>query len=289
MTALAGLEELFEDLAAGRCTVEAARKRHGLLCRGLAGREVRFDWDRPSRKGIGEVVYSPGKEFGHLEGIRDEALRRRANVAFSRLEGEVARRLGGTIPEWSYEPRSRLGTLVCVPPETRGRVAVVAAGTTDIPAAEEAAGIAGFSGCGVDRFYDVGVSGIHRLFEVLPSLREADVAVVAAGMEGALPSVVAGLVPGLVIGLPTSVGYGIAEGGRTALRAMLASCCPGLVVVNIDNGVGAGLSAALVARGRGCGGATGPSGHPTPGSFGCGGRTSEDPETGGIRGPLPPG
>ena len=138
----------------------------------------------------------------------------------------------------AFEPRQKRGSVI----------AVLSAGSTDVPAAEEAASIAEFSGCKVLRFYDVGVAGIHRLMEVLPEVRKADAVIVAAGMDGALPSVVAGLVPSLVIGLPTSVGYGIAEGGNTALRSMLCSCSPGLVVVNIDNGVGAGLSAVLAAQ-----------------------------------------
>ena len=240
------LENLLRDLTEGRCTPEEVLDR--FEGEALRGTEVRFDWDRPERKGIGEVVYAPGKERGQLLRIRDEALDRGANVAFSRLDASQAEALGQGGRGWSYDPRSRLGTLTSRAPEIRGSVGVVTAGTTDIPAAEEAAGIAAFSGCRVERFYDVGVAGIHRLFEVLPALRRQDVVVVAAGMEGALPGVVAGLVPGLVIGLPTSVGYGVAAGGRVALGSMLASCCPGLVVVNIDNGVGAGLSAAVAAR-----------------------------------------
>jgi NCAIR mutase (PurE)-related protein len=127
-------------------------------------------------------------------------------------------------------------------------VAVVCAGTTDIPVAEEAAVTAGFVGAAVERLYDVGVSGIHRLLRRAPDLRAADALVVCAGMEGALPSVVGGLVPRPVIAVPTSVGYGASLGGLAALLAMLNSCAANVSVVNIDNGFGAGFQAALIAR-----------------------------------------
>jgi NCAIR mutase (PurE)-related protein len=129
-----------------------------------------------------------------------------------------------------------------------GTVAVVCAGTTDIPVAEEAAVTAGFVGAGVERLFDVGVSGIHRLLRRAPDLRNADALVVCAGMEGALPSVVGGLVPKPVIAVPTSVGYGAALGGIAALLAMLNSCAANVSVVNIDNGFGAGFQAGLIAR-----------------------------------------
>jgi len=127
-------------------------------------------------------------------------------------------------------------------------VAVITAGSSDVPIASEAAAIADFFGCDVRKFFDVGVAGLHRLLSVMPDIKEADIAIVAAGMDGALPTVVTGLVPCLVIGLPTSVGYGIASGGGVALNAMLSSCSPGMVVVNIDNGIGAGLAAVVAAK-----------------------------------------
>ena len=153
------------------------------------------------------------------------------------------------IEDFRYDPLSRVGHTHFGEINKNGAlIAVVSAGSTDVPTAEEAAQIIEFFGSKADRFYDVGVAGIHRLFNVLPDIRKADVVIVAAGMDGALPSVVSGLVSSLVIGLPTSVGYGIAEKGNTALRSMLCSCSPGLVVVNIDNGVGAALSALAASK-----------------------------------------
>jgi NCAIR mutase (PurE)-related protein len=136
------------------------------------------------------------------------------------------------------------------PHPTGGVIGILSAGTADIPVAEQARIIAEEMGCKVVKAYDVGIAGVHRLLEPLQEMIEAEAAaiIVAAGMEGALPSVVAGLVPTPVIGLPTSTGYGIGGGGVAALMAMLQSCCPGLVCVNIDNGVGAGATAALIAN-----------------------------------------
>jgi NCAIR mutase (PurE)-related protein len=170
-------------------------------------------------------------------------------MAFSRLSQAQAGLIARGEPPLRYDPVSRLGFIESAPyPKLDVAVAVVSAGSSDVPAASEAAGIAEFFGCGVKKFFDVGVAGLHRLLSVLPEIREADIAIVAAGMDGALPTVVTGLVPCLVIGLPTSVGYGIASGGRVALDTMLSSCSPGMVVVNIDNGIGAGLAAVTAAK-----------------------------------------
>ena len=207
--------------------------------------EVRLDFDRERRKGIGEVVYCSGKSDGQILSIARSVRERGANMAFSRMTPEQASLVADGDPVLVYNPVPRLGVIKKTEPEPRGKVAVLTAGSSDIPVAEEAAGIAAFSGCIVERFFDVGVAGLHRLLDVLPEVEKADVVIVAAGMDGALPSVVTGLVPSLVNGLPTSVGYGIAKDGHVALNTMLSSCSPGLVVVNIDNGVGAGLAAAI--------------------------------------------
>lgn len=211
--------------------------------------EVRLDFTRKERKGFSEVIFCQGKSDSQIAKIAEDVLKSGVDTAFSRMTEEQSEIVSSVIQKFSYSPLSRMGFTAFEPRQKRGSViAVLSAGSTDVPAAEEAASTAEFSGCKVLRFYDVGVAGIHRLMEVLPEVRKADAVIVAAGMDGALPSVVAGLVPSLVIGLPTSVGYGIAEGGNTALRSMLCSCSPGLVVVNIDNGVGAGLSAVLAAQ-----------------------------------------
>ncbi|MDR1472098.1 MAG: nickel pincer cofactor biosynthesis protein LarB [Synergistaceae bacterium] len=211
--------------------------------------EVRLDYAREARRGVGEVVYCPGKSDSQMLSIARDVRARGMNMAFSRMSPAQADLIADGTPRLSYDPVSRLGLIECTPrPRSGAIVAVVTAGSGDIPAALEAAGIAEFFGLEARKFFDVGVAGLHRLLDVLPEMSGADAAIVAAGMDGALPSVVAGLLPCLVIGLPTSVGYGVASGGTTALNAMLSSCSPGLVVVNIDNGVGAGLAAVIAAR-----------------------------------------
>lgn len=209
--------------------------------------EVRLDFERPGRKGISEVIYCPGKSDAQLLTIARDVRRRAVNMAFSRMTPEQAGIAAGD-PPLEYDPVSRLGVIKFESAEPGGLVAVLSAGSSDVPIASEAAAIAELNGCRVKKFFDVGVAGLHRLLSILPEIKDAPVVIVAAGMDGALPSVVAGLVRGLVIGLPTSVGYGVASGGNVALNSMLSSCSPGLVVVNIDNGVGAGLSAVIAAQ-----------------------------------------
>lgn len=213
--------------------------------------EVRLDLNRDARKGFGEVVYCSGKSDVQLRQIAGELRASQKNMAFSRLDAcqhKAVTSVDGVAPFFKYNASARFGWTEFQPIARRcGVVAVVSAGSSDVPVAEEAVGIIEFSGLTVRRFYDVGVAGLHRLLNVLPEVKEADAVVVVAGMDGALPSVVAGLVSTLVIGLPTSVGYGVAENGVTALRSMLCSCSPGLVVVNIDNGIGAGLAAVIAA------------------------------------------
>lgn len=211
--------------------------------------EVRLDADRSRRKGFSEVIFCEGKSEKQLLDIAEKIKAQRLDTAFSRMAEDQFRTVVSVIKDFRYDPLSRVGHTHFGEINKNGAlIAVVSAGSTDVPTAEEAAQIIEFFGSKADRFYDVGVAGIHRLFNVLPDIRKADVVIVAAGMDGALPSVVSGLVSSLVIGLPTSVGYGIAEKGNTALRSMLCSCSPGLVVVNIDNGVGAALSALAASK-----------------------------------------
>jgi NCAIR mutase (PurE)-related protein len=154
------------------------------------------------------------------------------------------------VEEYGHGRTLVLRTDTWVPPRPGGRVGLVTAGTSDVPVAEEAVAVAREMGCLVSTAYDVGVAGLHRLFGPLRAMLEdgLDAVVVAAGMDGALPSVVAGLVDAPVIGLPVSVGYGLGGRGEAALLSMLQTCAPGLVVVNVDNGVGAGATAGLIAR-----------------------------------------
>ena len=211
--------------------------------------EVRLDADRIRRKGFSEVIFCEGKSEKQLLNIAEEIKAQKLDTAFSRMDEDQFGAVASVIDGFRYDPLSRVGhTDFGTIKKNSALMAVVSAGSTDVPVAEEAAQIIEFLGSRAERFYDVGVAGIHRLFDVLPEIRKADVVIVAAGMDGALPSVVSGLVSSLVIGLPTSVGYGIAEKGNTALRSMLCSCSPGLVVVNIDNGVGAALSALAASK-----------------------------------------
>jgi NCAIR mutase (PurE)-related protein len=255
--------ELLERLASGEISVEQAVQGLRLLqIENLEG-FARLDVNRDRRKGVPEVIYASGKTDQALEAIVRRLLARRGLALASRLEVARAESLRQAltqgpdeVPGLSFEYLGDAEVLACrmptyQPPEERGCVGVLTAGTSDIPVAEEAALVAIHMGCRVERGYDVGVAGLHRLFEPLARMlrNEAQVLVVVAGMEGALPSVVGGLVDVPVIGVPTSTGYGLGGDGTAALYSILQTCSPGVAAVNIDNGVGAGALAGLIARG----------------------------------------
>ena len=231
--------------------VEAARMEHSLPSGPLA----RPDVARESRKGIPEVIFAQVKTSAQVIAISRHFLESTGRALISRLTDAMAIEVSAALPEatslrYDLAQALRLTAPTYRQTLTDGHVGIITAGTSDIPAAEEARFIAEAMGCRVSTVYDVGVAGVHRLFGPLDDLIAAhvDAIVVAAGMDGALPSLVAGLVPVPVIGLPTAVGYGMGGQGQAALYAMLQSCAPGLVVVNIDNGIGAGASAALIAN-----------------------------------------
>jgi NCAIR mutase (PurE)-related protein len=221
---------------------------------------VHVDPSRQTRKGVPEIVYAAGKPpsltLSAVRTLLQETLTGR--VLVSRASTEVAGLLRQELEPSgaSVLPAASGATLLVTRPdaspplETGGTVAMLTAGASDAPAADEAAWVAREMGCRIVRADDVGVAGLHRLEAPLRELRQqgADVVIVVAGMDGALPSVVSGLVDIPVIGLPTSIGYGLGGGGVAALLSMLQTCAPGLVVVNIDNGVGAGATAALIAN-----------------------------------------
>jgi hypothetical protein len=210
---------------------------------------ARLDRHRALRRGFPEIVYGEGKSDAQLVTITRRLGRGGAPVLITRVDSERVRRLRRRLPRLRDLAPARLALLGKMPPQRRGPgVMVVAAGTADQPVAEEAAVMAALMGCSVDRLTDVGVAGIHRLLGEMKRLRRSRVLVVVAGMEGALPSVVAGLVASPVIGVPTSVGYGTGLKGAAALMGMLNSCATGLTVVNIDNGLGAGYAAGLIDR-----------------------------------------
>jgi len=241
------LRALLDAVAAGTVSPSEARERLMALPYEDLG-FARLDHHRWARRGFPEAVYGEGKTAEEVVRILIAFRERGAPCLVTRLDGEKAEVARQAFPEFVWHPRARLGYLGAEPGAGEGNVLVLSAGTSDAPVAEEAAHTARYLGAKVELRSDVGIAGLHRLAGVLPELRGANVVVAVAGMEGALPAVVAGLTPALVIGVPTSVGFGVHEGGRTPLFAMLSSCVPGLLVVNVDGGFSAGYAAAAVNR-----------------------------------------
>lgn len=218
-------------------------------------REIRPDPGREQRKGAPEVIFGETKSTAQIIAMARELLDGAGRAVISRIPAEAFVPIQEAFREYTIRTRETARAMVIYRPgyvrrDTGGHVGVISAGTSDVPVAEEAALIAEEMGCRVTCIYDVGVAGLHRLMEPLHELlvEGVDAIIVAAGMDGALPSVVAGLAPVPVIGLPTSVGYGLGGRGVAALLSMLQTCAPGLSVVNIDNGVGAGITAGLIAN-----------------------------------------
>jgi pyridinium-3,5-biscarboxylic acid mononucleotide synthase len=210
---------------------------------------AKVDHHRALRRGFPEVVFGAGKTPEHTAGIVDRIAERGQNVLVTRTGSEVLALVSQRWPSARHHAEARCLTVtVRDAPRLGGTVAVVSAGTSDLPVAEEAALTASFLGADVERIHDVGVAGLHRLLDRTETLRKAQVVIVVAGMEGALPSVVGGLLEAPVIAVPTSVGYGASFQGLAALLAMLNSCASGIGVVNIDNGFGAGYLAAAILK-----------------------------------------
>jgi hypothetical protein len=211
---------------------------------------ARVDTHRALRAGLPEVVYAPGKTAEQIVVIVNTLRSAGQDVLVTRVEDAVAARVSGVQSGGAYDPQSRLRWFGAAEPALvgKGTIAVVCAGTSDLPVASEAAGVARHFGSKVELIADVGVAGLHRLLASSEALRAARVLIVVAGMEGALPSVVGGLVDKPVIAVPTSVGYGAAFGGVAALLGMLNSCASNVTVVNIDNGFGAAYVATLINR-----------------------------------------
>jgi len=212
---------------------------------------AKVDHHRSLRRGFPEVVYGAGKTVPQILSIAESIVEQGTNLLVTRCAPEAGSALSRRFPSGTWHESARVFFIETSSRPKHGYVLVITAGTTDIPVAEEAAITARLLDCNVDRIYDVGVAGIHRLMAYQSMIDEADVLVVAAGMEGALASVVAGMSKAPVIALPTSVGYGASFGGLAALLSMMTSCAAGVTVVNIDNGFGAGCAAAIiVARSR---------------------------------------
>ena len=242
------LKELLESLRRGETDADSVLERIRHLPFEDLG-YARVDHHRALRHGFPEVIFGRGKTPEQVLGIAQRILARSPNLLITRASPELFQFLEGAIPDLRYHPEA--ACITCRRDETitgRGTIFIVTAGTSDLPVAEEARVTAEMMGNRVELIADVGVAGIHRLLEVREKLQSARVIVVAAGMEGALPSVVGGLVGCPVIAVPTSVGYGASFGGIAALLGMLNSCASNVTVVNIDNGFGAGYVAALINR-----------------------------------------
>ena len=242
------IEELLRAVAAGKLSVDDAVERLKHLPYADLG-FARVDTHRALRVGFPEVIFCQGKTPAQAAAIAARIAETGAAVLATRATREICEAIREKCPGARYHEEARV---VVVPGETpaepRGRVLVLSAGTADMPVAEEAVVVAETIGCHVERVYDVGVAGLHRLVDKLDAIHKAECIIVVAGMEGALASVVAGLGGGPVVAVPTSVGYGASFGGIAPLLTMLNSCAGGVVVVNIDNGFGAGYVAALIAR-----------------------------------------
>jgi NCAIR mutase (PurE)-related protein len=210
---------------------------------------AKIDHHREIRTGYPEIVYCAGKTTEQVREIFRVMIEKENNVFGTRASKDMYDAVRNISPEAVYHAEARIISVQKKKPDTpKSKIAVITAGTSDIPVAEEAAVTAELLGNNVIRIYDAGVAGIHRLVDKLPEIRSCRVIIVIAGMEGALASVVGGLIDKPVIAVPTSVGYGASFGGISALLAMLTSCSSGVTVVNIDNGFGAGFSASMINR-----------------------------------------
>lgn len=233
------VKSILADMEAGRLSADAAeREIRACFFEDLG--HTTLDHDRAARTGTGEVIFGAGKTAAQIDDIATHMIARGSNVLVTRIDQDKAAGLHILQHGAVHHRVGRLVTHIVSPvPQLNHPVAVVSAGTSDMSVCEEAAGTLEFFGNPVTRIYDVGVAGLHRLLARLPEIRAARVVIVVAGMEGALPSVVGGLVDKPVIAVPTSVGYGASFQGLSALLGMLNSCASGLAVVNIDNGFGA--------------------------------------------------
>lgn len=241
------LRRLLEEVRQGALSIDDALSS----LRGLPYEDLGFakvDHHRELRNGFPEVIYCPGKTAEETAAIAQAILARGSDLFGTRAEPDLFEAVQKAAPGAEYNARAKTFRLVQNPVEPQEGVLIVSAGTADLQVAEEAYETAAAMGQRAERLYDVGVAGLHRLLDNAPALHSARVIVVAAGMEGALPSVVGGLVSVPVIAVPTSAGYGANLGGIAALLAMLNSCASGVTVVNIDNGFGAGYAAALMNR-----------------------------------------
>ncbi len=242
------LQLLLEEVRAGRVPPEDAARELSALPYAEVAQAIVVDHHRELRTGVPELVFGATKTAEQIAKALRELAKDGGAIA-TRVDADKASAVRALVPEVVFHEAARLVALGT--PGTRpacARIAVVCAGTSDLPVAEEAALVAEFLGAPVTRIADVGVAGLHRLLARLPDIRSAEVVIAVAGMEAALPSVLGGLVDRPLIAVPTSIGYGVSIDGLVALGALLAACAPGISVVNIDNGVGAAVAAVKIAR-----------------------------------------
>ena len=240
-------QALLADVAAGRVAPEQALDQLRRLDTESVGDFARIDHHRELRTGFPEAIWGQDKTPEHLRRMLEQLARSDRRALITRLDPDAFRQLRGCVPNLRYYEAARI--LALRPDESvrqPGQLAILAAGTSDLPVAEEATVTARLSGFAVDCIWDVGVAGLHRLLQQRDRLDRADAIIAVAGMEGALPTVVAGLTRAAVIAVPTSIGYGASFGGLSALLTMLNSCATGIGVVNIDNGYGAAMLAARI-------------------------------------------
>lgn len=256
MTQPEALKSLLEDVAAGNVSPAVALDKLKNFTFESVGDFAKIDHHRTLRTGFPEVIWGLGKTPDQIAQIMEAMHNRNATapdavpIMATRIEPDVFAKLQAKVPDVQYFPTARICAIIpeTVIPKHSGTIGLISAGTSDLPVAEEAAITAELCGFHVQRLWDVGVAGIHRLLSHRQVIAEANVLIVVAGMEGALPSVVAGLADCPIIAVPTSVGYGASFGGIAPLLTMLNSCAPGVGVVNIDNGFGAAILAGQILR-----------------------------------------
>jgi len=240
------LEKILSDVQKGRLSPKKAVE----VLKDFPYQDLSFakiDHHRELRRGFPEIIFGQGKTEDQIAKIAKEILRKGSNLLITRVEPKVYRKIKQKIPKVKYNARAKAIYLKQKnPPPGKGKIVIITAGTSDIPVAEEAAVTCDILGNDIEKIYDVGVAGLHRLFGEYDKIRTGRVIITAAGMEGALPSVIAGITNVPIIAVPTSVGYGTSFNGLAALLAMLNSCPGGMAVVNIDNGFGAAYMASVI-------------------------------------------
>lgn len=247
------IRDILNDIKAQRISVEDAEKLLSLYAIEHIEEFAKIDINREVRRGVPEVIYAENKSFNEIKRIATRVLKKNNFVVISRIKDKDVKKVADSLKDYNIRVGKYSNTILAYKDHIKkeyGPIGVITAGTSDIKVAEEAEFILEAMNCKVIKGYDIGVAGIHRLFPTLKKIVEedADAVIVVAGMEGALASIVTALVNIPVIGVPTSIGYGFGANGYGALASMLQSCTFGLAVVNIDNGIGAGAFAGLIAR-----------------------------------------